>query len=220
MFSNCPLNNSNLTNCIVWTRQLPFLVPKVLLPFHPNLSAIPVRFPRTKPEFCFVIAQTFFEAVKHTTAPIHYNLRAVECSLVAVVLFRLAGLESPLLEGVKAQRVTLREFQCAYFDEKNIVNTFSEVKHLDQIVELLKLAKKKIVKEEGYTREEIASLLCITEEELERRFMTQFPVRAERFKLRQRAIHVFNEASRVQHFMKLLKSSTGQIDLGKNLGAL
>ena len=55
--------------------------------------------------------------------------------------------------------------------------------------------------------------------------MTKFPVRAEKFKLRQRALHVFTEAIRVLKFMDLLSSPPAQSpeateDLLKSLGGL
>lgn len=186
--------------------------------FFPTLSAEPVKFPKTDPGFCFVIAQTFVEAVKHTTAPIHYNLRAVECSLAATVLFHLAGLQSPLSKDVKPQRVTLREFQSAYFEAKSGVNIPEQLRMSNQIQEILIFTQERLEKEEGYSREDISSLLSITIEDLEERFMTEFPIKANRFKLRQRAIHVFSEALRVHRFMHLLQQSTSETDLGKNLG--
>ena len=69
---------------------------------------------------------------------------------------------------------------------------------------LIKLAKETFTKEEGYTREEVAKVLNITVPELEKRFMSKLPVRAERFKLRQRTLHVFAEALRVLKFLNLL----------------
>ncbi len=42
--------------------------------------------------------------------------------------------------------------------------------------------------------------------------MTKFPIRAERFKLRQRAMHVFSEAIRVLRFNELLHSDPPKTD--------
>jgi galactokinase len=55
--------------------------------------------------------------------------------------------------------------------------------------------------------------------------MTKFPIRGERFLLRQRALHVFGEAIRVLKFMDLLASPPAQSEeetktLLQNLGAL
>lgn len=75
--------------------------------------------------------------------------------------------------------------------------------------------------EEGYTRQEISGLLGVSIDDLDQRYMSKFPVRAERFKLRQRALHVFNEAIRVIRFRSLLSSPppSGK-DLLKSLGDL
>jgi galactokinase len=43
--------------------------------------------------------------------------------------------------------------------------------------------------------------------DIEEKYMKKFPIRAERFKLRQRAMHVFGEAIRVLKFMDLLSAS-------------
>ncbi|TQV93808.1 galactokinase [Cordyceps javanica] len=43
---------------------------------------------------------------------------------------------------------------------------------------------------------------------LERRYMSKFTVRADRFKIRQRALHVFGEALRVVRFLKLLENAS------------
>ncbi|KAJ4174447.1 galactokinase [Fusarium falciforme] len=76
----------------------------------------------------------------------------------------------------------------------------------EELKKLIELTKNTLTQEEGYTREEVAKVLNITVEELEARFMSRLPVRAERFKLRQRALHVFTEALRVLHFMALLEN--------------
>lgn len=189
--------------------------------FFPRLEAEAVHFPKGKEEFCFVIGQSFVEAVKHTMAPVQYNLRAVECSLAAAVLFHLAGLTSPLSEKIEAQRVTLRDFQNAYFAEKKESPSPTQSSILEQLTELVKFTEDRLEDGEGQSREEIAGLLEITVDELEARFMTAFPVRAERFKLRQRAVHVFREAARVQEFMALLQqSSEDAADIESELGRL
>lgn len=70
---------------------------------------------------------------------------------------------------------------------------------------LIELTKEKLTQEAGYTREEIAKVLNLPVSEFERRYLSSFSVRAERFKLRQRAIHVFTEALRVLNFVTLLE---------------
>jgi len=47
---------------------------------------------------------------------------------------------------------------------------------------------------------------------LNERFTSTFPVRAEKFKLRQRALHVFSEALRVLQFLSILESPESHLD--------
>ena len=75
----------------------------------------------------------------------------------------------------------------------------------EQLAELVDVTKSTLTKEEGYTREEIAEVLNISKSELENRYESAFPVRADKFKLRQRSLHVFSEALRVQEFLRLLE---------------
>ena len=77
--------------------------------------------------------------------------------------------------------------------------------------------------EDGYTREQICDILGIGVEELQRRFESKFQVRTDKFKLKQRALHVFSEALRVLRFRDLLvnppKDGAGE-QLLKELGDL
>lgn len=168
--------------------------------FVPSLTARPVRFPKTQPELSFVISQSFVAADKQVTGPVCYNLRVVECSLAAAYLHAsLSKTSLPLPPDSGPLGISLRGFQNAYFGVTS-PKTFEE-----QLSGLVELTKSTLTKEEGYTREEIAKVLDISKSELEERYESRFPVRAERFKLRQRALHVFSEALRVQEFIRLLE---------------
>ena len=74
--------------------------------------------------------------------------------------------------------------------------------------------------------QEIAAALKISVDELNKQYMSVFPVRAEKFKLQQRALHVFEEAARVLDFIKLLEdptqhlSGTDTTSLNQALGGL
>ncbi|KAH8592541.1 galactokinase [Bisporella sp. PMI_857] len=176
--------------------------------FQPTLTARPVHFPKTSPELTFVIAQSFVAADKHVTGPVCYNLRVVECSLAAAYLHAVVNkATSPLPSDSAPLGLSLRGFHNAYFP--NPTKTFEE-----QLSELIDITKSTFTKEEGYTREEIASTINLTVEQLNERFTSTFPVRATHFKLRQRALHVFSEALRVLQFMKLLESPTLHFDPG------
>ncbi|KAJ4300615.1 galactokinase [Collariella sp. IMI 366227] len=148
--------------------------------FAPKLQARPVHFPKTNPELTFLIAQSFITSDKFVTGPIHYNLRV------------------HLLHG----------FHETYFALLEHAHGATPPRSTEaQLAELVTLVKSTLTKAEGYTREEIASVLNLSVADLNSQFTSRFPVRAERFKLRQRALHVFSEALRVLKFMSLLSTT-------------
>ncbi|KAL1836341.1 hypothetical protein VTJ49DRAFT_5296 [Mycothermus thermophilus] len=173
--------------------------------FSPRLAARPVQFPPTNPELTFLIAQSFVTADKVVTAPIHYNLRVVECSLAAAYLNAVLnppGTELPA--DASPLGISLHGFHETYFALQER-NGAARKPVTDQLAELVALTTKTLDKPQGYTREEIAQVLGVTVDELHARFTQRIPVRAERFKLHQRALHVFSEALRVLQFMALLE---------------
>ncbi|KAG5980147.1 hypothetical protein E4U55_004352 [Claviceps digitariae] len=176
--------------------------------FSPQLKARPVKLPPTNPELCFLVAQSFVTANKHVTGPIHYNLRVVEVSFAAAYLNAVLnppGTELPQDAGPLG--ISLQGFHDTYFYHSSTSDS-SAAKSLTKEEELEKLVavtKETLTQEEGYTREDIAKVLNLTVPELESRFMSKIPVRADRFKLRQRALHVFTEALRVLRFYTLLE---------------
>lgn len=198
----------------------------VFVSFSPQLDARPVKFPHTSPELGFVIAQSFVTSTKHDTAPTRYNLRVVECSLAAGYLNSVLnppGTSLPLDAG--PLRTSLKGFHDIY-----AANNLAGVDLEEQLQRLISLVKNTLTQEEGYTREELAKVLETSTVEdlkkiakkenqisavsyadpvanLESRYMSKFTVHADRFKLRQRALHVFSEALRVVHFLKLLEDA-------------
>jgi len=158
-----------------------------------------------------VVAQSFVAAYKHVTGPIHYNLRVVECSLAAAYLNAVLNPPSTRLPGDAAPLgISLHGFHETYFalqhHDNNPSSSDTKAPTLpEELAELVRLTKATLTKEEGYTREEIAAALNVSVAELESRFTSRFPIRAERFKLRQRALHVFSEALRVVRFLELLE---------------
>lgn len=183
----------------------------VYVSFAPRLTARPVHIPKTRPELTFVIAQSFVAADKQVTGPIHYNLRVVECSLAAAYLNAVLNPPSTRLPGDAAPLgVSLHGFHETYFalqrHDNNPSSADTRAPTLpEELAELVRLTRATLTREEGYTREEIAAVLDVSVPELEARFTSRFPVRAERFKLRQRALHVFSEALRVTKFLELLE---------------
>lgn len=188
--------------------------------FKPELQATPITFPN-EDEIVFVVAQSFVQADKHTTGPIHYNLRVVECTLAAVLLAKVFRLK-PLPPDTSPLGASLRTFQDAFFEQRGLSadnEVTGEADWVSQLEKLTVLVEDYILQEEGYSRDELSEILGMSVEELEERFMKKFPVRAERFMLRQRALHVFREALRVIRFKSVLDNPPAD-GLLKELGAL
>ena len=193
--------------------------------FKPSLSTRPLELPRMKPEMVFVIAQTFVAADKQASAPVCYNLRVVECALAAEVLAKKLRVGS-LPNDAGPLNVSLRGLQDTYFERKKRIPSndgVSTEQFARQLKELIELVKAHLDRPDGYTKEDISELLGISTQELADRYMSKFTVRADRFKLQQRALHVYSEALRVLDFMKLLQSSpddSNADELPKELGRL
>ncbi|RYP12798.1 hypothetical protein DL767_011132 [Monosporascus sp. MG133] len=171
----------------------------LLVSFTPSLSARPVFFPKTNPELCFLVAQSFVTSNKQETGPIHYNLRVVECSMAAAYLnAKLCPQGTELPKDAGPLGVSIRGFHQNYF-------TDTQKSMPEQLTELIELTNSTLTQERGYTLEEVAAGIGISVDEVKARFMSSFPVRGERFKLRQRALHVFSEALRVLRFLSLLE---------------
>ncbi|KAI2471190.1 galactokinase [Annulohypoxylon bovei var. microspora] len=166
--------------------------------FFPTLVARPVHFPKTNPELCFMIAQSFVTSNKQETGPIHYNLRVVECTMAAAYLNAKLCPELELPKDAGPLGASIHGLHC------NLYNG-SEKSRIQQLLELIDSTKSIFTQEEGYTVEEVAAGIGISVEEVKARFLSSFPVRGERFKLRQRTLHVFTEALRVLQFLYLLE---------------
>ena len=179
----------------------------VSISFSPELYVEALQFPKNGPPITFVIAQSFVAADKHIAAPEQYNLRVVECTLAAEFMAAKLGLKLKTDSGPLG--ISLRGFQNAYYESEKADQPLSAE---ERIKVMLSLTHKLLDKSEGYTREEIASTLSTSVEALEQKFMTKFPIRAERFNLASRARHVFTEALRVQAFKQLLLNPPADAD--------
>lgn len=193
--------------------------------FAPRLTARPVFFPTTKPSLVFLIAQSFVTSNKYVTGPIHYNLRVVECTLAASYLHAVLNPPGTALPADNSPLgVSLHGLHEAYFYHHQAQGGREIRTQQEQLRELIRLTKETLTQEDGYTREEVAQVLGLTVAELEARFTTKIPIRAERFKLRQRALHVFAEALRTLEFLALIEGTadadTDATGLNAKLGAL
>lgn len=166
--------------------------------FFPKFEVQHVPVPPSDLEFTFLVAQSFITSNKAETGPRHYNLRVAECTLATVVLARLNGLVLP--QDTTSLKYSFRTFHQELMRKKGELEQPMEYQ-LDTIISLV---QDQLTKEEGYTREEIAEILGIDVPALELQFLSSFPVEAERFKLRQRALHCFKEARRVLEFKSCL----------------
>ncbi|MCJ1286950.1 galactokinase [Xylographa opegraphella] len=193
----------------------------VSVSFSPELYAEPIAFPKTEPPITFMIAQSFVAADKHVTAPECYNLRVVECTLAAEVI--AASLRLHLGSDSSPLSQSLRGLQNAYYTSKLATPESSSWSEEEKLTHMVEVVEETLGDEKGYTRETIAESLSIKVPELQERYMTKFPVRASYFMLRQRALHVFQEAIRVARFKALLKAPPPEgshDDLLRSLGTL
>lgn len=182
--------------------------------FVPELSAKNIAFPKLKSPLVFVIAQSFVAADKHVTAPVCYNLRVVEVTLAALALSKIFGLKG-LPSDPGPLGVSLRGFHDTYFQEKEGIKNnhlTSKSDFQDQLQDLVHKVDQYLSQEEGYTRQQLSEILGMSIDDMESKYMKKFPIRAERFKLRQRALHVFSEAIRVLKFNEMLSSSPPQTE--------
>ena len=174
--------------------------------FSPTLHASAIAFPKISPPITFMIAQSFVAADKHVSAPECYNLRVVECTLAAE--FIAATLKLSLSDDSSPLKRSLRGLEIAYFNSPDAPTPTNNDIDIDtyRLKTMLALVQTHLSDPSGYTREAIAASLGINISTLESPYMTTFPVRASRFLLRQRALHVYNEAIRVKRFKALLQN--------------
>ncbi|KAL4969734.1 galactokinase galE [Aspergillus stella-maris] len=166
--------------------------------FFPNFSAQHVPIPKASEEITFLMAQSFVTSNKAETAPRHYNLRVAECTLAAVVLAKANDLTLP--KDNSSLGYSLRTFHNELMRKEGRLGDPLEY----QIDSVIQATQDLLTQEQGYTRDEIAQLLGISVSDLEAKYLSSFPVQAERFLLRQRALHCFKEARRVLDFKACL----------------
>lgn len=169
--------------------------------FFPSFKAEHVPVPPSDPEVTFLVAQSFVAADKHVTAPKHYNLRVVECTLAAVVLAKMHGVV--LKRDSSSLGFSLRNVQEEIMRQKGHLGKVPEA----QLAEMQSIVDSKLDKEDGYTREDLADILGMSVKALEDEYMSSFPVQADKFQLRRRAMHVVSEAKRVFDFKKILSEA-------------
>nr|CAD7396405.1 unnamed protein product [Timema cristinae] len=148
------------------------------------------------PDGCvFVIANSLSELNKAETH--HYNTRVAECCLANQVMAKFRNVVG------------------------NDVNRFSELQEklgvgLSEMIELAKQA----LHEKPYMKQEICTVLGLTESELNTKFVPQNIWQTNEFKLRDRALHVLQEAQRVDIFCGICREQMPAEKALKQLGKL
>ena len=135
----------------------------VFVRFAPELKAETVHVPG---HVEFVIANSGVNADKHDTAPENYNLRVVETTVAAEVLARKIGVGG--LTSRDGFGGTLEEVVRRYFASK-------ELGEEEQLEEFGKIVSGVFDGEGEYTRDELAEMMDMKEDELVEKYMTRFP---------------------------------------------
>lgn len=139
------------------------------------LHATPVTLPEN---VSFIVAHSLAEANKAATND--YNQRVIECRLAAKII----AIKSGVVTDNKI--ITLSQIQ------SQLGNTLTDM--IRRVHEYLP--------KDLYTKSEVCELLKISEEELEKLYLTENTKHLTEFKLKQRALHVYEEAMRVEEFRK------------------
>ncbi|XP_068626219.1 N-acetylgalactosamine kinase [Battus philenor] len=150
--------------------------------FQP-LNATPVALPKG---VTFVVAHSLAEINKAATND--FNQRVIECRLAAKILATLSEISRD------NKIITLSQLQ------KKLNKDFKE---------MIQLVHTHIPKD-IYTKTEICNILKVTGEELNDLYLTNNTKHLTEFKLKQRALHVYKEAGRVEEFRKICT----QLELG------
>lgn len=175
--------------------------------FFPEFSAEHVPVPSADPEMTFLIAQSFVTSDKAVSAARHYNLRVVEVTLAAVVLAKLFDIT--LNPDSSSLGFSIRNFQEELMKQLG-KRDLGEDKQLDLMISTV---REKLI-QESYSRKDVSEILEISVTALEEAYFSKFEVEGDAFKLRQRALHVVEEARRVITFKDIL-SSNANVKLSK-----
>ncbi|CAL4945264.1 unnamed protein product [Urochloa decumbens] len=156
----------------------------------------------------FVIAHCLAESKKAETAATNYNNRVVECRLAAIVLAIKLGMDA---KKAVTSVTTLSDVEglCVSFAGKEGSSDPG-------------VAVKKLLHEEPYTAEEIEKIAGESLTSVFKSSQTSLDVikAAKRYKLFQRASHVYSEARRVYAFRDTVSSKLSDEDKLKKLGDL
>lgn len=171
------------------------------LSFHPKLDTEPVPLPDG---LAVVITNSLAPHSLTDSAPERYNLRVVEVLCASRLLLKAWDMTAPrTTQAGEAGRIWLKET----IDMLGKKGTASEL--YQHALDALPSALGGEHAKEGWTREEMIAASGMTAEQFTETYLDFVPVRAEKFKLLQRAEHTFAESLRVQRFVDLCNASEG-----------
>lgn len=171
--------------------------------FVPQLDAVPTQLPHSRHPHVLVIANTLVVSDKKVMAPVQYNLRVCELLMACRALCKKLGLPQD------SSTRLLKPLTDVYF-QKNPLNrdqTQGEARsswdnwgeEAAQLVQLRDVALNALP-QHALTRQEVEELTGIRDDTFDKEFLSQFPVRADKFELYKRVKHVFNESLHVMQF--------------------
>lgn len=132
----------------------------------------------------FVVAHSLAEVNKAATND--YNERVIECRLAAKIL------------SLDSQRPKTDHTIITLSQVQKLLN-----KSLEDMVNLVKC----ILPKDIYLKYEVCKMLEITEDDMDEFYLTPNTRHLNEFKLKQRALHVYGEAMRVEEFRKICAQS-------------
>lgn len=143
----------------------------------------------------FVVANSLVEMNKAATSD--FNIRVAECLIAAKVIARARNVESK-------KPLRLGELQSL----------------LKVSVHEMVTVAKDVLHPTAYTHSELCTLLELDDEQFEKSFLGKNTRHLQEFKLYQRAVHVYEEASRVWQFRDICEGSTGSLSPADRLSRL
>lgn len=184
------------------------------LKFHPKLDTEPVPLPKG---LAVVITNSLAPHSLTDSAPERYNLRVVEVLCASRLLLKAWGVAGArTTQAGEPGRIWLKET----IDMLGKKGTDHELYQyaLDTLPSVLGGSHVK----EGWTRDEMIAASGMSADQFTQTYLDFVPIRAEKFKLLQRAEHTFAESLRVERFVALCNSAKGEAtpEVAAELGAL
>ncbi|BEI81718.1 hypothetical protein CcaverHIS002_0208780 [Cutaneotrichosporon cavernicola] len=180
------------------------------LSFDPKLETEPVPLPSG---LAVVITNSLAPHSLADSAPERYNLRVVEVLCASRLLLHAWGIDPPPSRQVgEDRRIWLKETLDMLGKKASYPELYQQA--LDALPSVLGAHP------EGWTQEQMVAVSGMRPGCFQKTYLDFVPVRAERFKLLQRAEHTFAESLRVERFVQLCKSKNECKEVGAELGQL